>query len=141
MNVTDKWGSAAVCDMSRKWLTENRAPCRPGVEPALGRGEWGGAEAVPARRSGEGGHQWLRPAGSPAAGRAPAERAGCSGQRPPPGDVAHPRPRATEASVGHGCLLRRAPHRPPSLGASEGVRWGEPRVRTHPQPPHYKPRG
>lgn len=26
--------------------------------------------------------------------------------------------------MGHGCSLCRAPHRPPSLGASEGVGWG-----------------
>ena len=82
-------GLAAVCDTGRKWLTGNRAPCKPGVEPAPGRRERGREEAVPARRSGEGGPQWLRPAGSPAAGRAPAETAGRSGQRPPPGDDAH----------------------------------------------------
>lgn len=38
---------------------------------------------VPVLHSGEGGRRWLRPAGNPAASRAPVGRAWCSVNRPP----------------------------------------------------------
>lgn len=75
MNDADKWGSLLSVTPAGKWLTGNKLqpPARGGAcTGARGAGRGGGEEGY-LRGAAEGGHQWLRPAGSPAAGRAPVE--------------------------------------------------------------------
>lgn len=119
VNDTDKWGSAALSDLSRKWLTRNRALCKPGLF-GVGAGQPQGGVPVP--RSGEGGRRWSRPAGNPAAGRAPAERAGCSCKGPAP--RRHPPTTHNPRSLrwDHRCLLCWAPHCPPPRLRERGAR-------------------